>query len=228
METNNLNVDAKMLKDGKRTVIIIEGADETRDELAWQILSTYFGFTDYIPDQEAASQDSEGDTEVSSNQALPGMLEIKGLEPVKETSFAAPTSDDLKQMEDYRLSRQRNHHVVPEGPYKGMTPIEALHKDNEVALVSFFNLVMQMRDCAEREEIIRSCKQYMSTMARRIDYYPDRESKVNCLCILSKMGGLDQIINGYQSLPDFCNYASDSEIDTAFVQTMFSFQERGR
>lgn len=221
---NNMNVEAKMLKDGNRTIIIIEGSDEERDDLAWKILRTYFGFLDE-PIDDASMSDS---AETSEPQPIPGLLEVQGLEPVQETPLKVPTDEELNNMEDYRLSRQRNHHLVPFGPYKGQTPIEALHKDREAALVAFFNMAAQMQDCPEKEEIIRSCKQFMSTMASLIPDYPDRESKVKCLSMLSKMGGLGQIINGYQSIADFCNYASDSEVETAFIQTMYSFQERGR
>ena len=233
----NMSVDVKMLKDGKRTVIIIDGADAKSDEIAWMLLQNYFGLLDDSsellehaePNTVTASTGEEGSSHQETPIPAPPFLVVQGLEPLPEEPIKAPTSQELDGMKEYRLARQRNHYLVPSGKYAGMTPIAALHKDNENALIEFFNMTLHMKKGSpEREEIISSCKQYLLNISSRADLYPDRQSRVNFLLAFDKMGGLKAIINGFSSVADFCNYASDEEINIAFRQTLYALQERGR
>ena len=233
----NMSVDVKMLKDGKRTVIVIDGADAKSDEIAWALLQNYFGFLDDGSDlpehtEQNTAPNSTGAEDSAQQEApipTPPFLMVQGLEPLPEEPIKAPTQKELDGMEDYRLARQRNRYLVPSGKYAGMTPIEALHKDNENALIEFFNMTLHMKKGSpEREEIISSCKQYLLNIGSRADLYPDRQSRVNFLLAFDKMGGLKAIVNGFSSVADFCNYASDEEVNIAFRQTLYALQERGR
>lgn len=217
------NIDIKMLKDGKRTVIIVTGADEERDEAVWRLLKIYYGFDDGPAPDEI--QETKTSHDIPENTGpIHGLMEVKGLTPVPDENIELP---DTNKMESYSNYRQRNRHVIPNGPFAGMTPLEALQRHQEEALVSLFFLAKQLPDSPERDEIIWSCRQYMSSMALKMDDYPDRESKIKCLLNLAKMGGIDAIINGYQSISDFCSNASDDEVKIAFERTMYSFVERG-
>lgn len=233
----NMSVDVKMLKDGKRTVIVIDGADAKSDEIAWALLQNYFGFLDDSSEQSGHAEQEMASSLTEANDSpqqeapipVPPFLMVQGLEPLPEESIKAPSQEELDGMEDYRLARQRNRYLISSGKYAGMTPIEALHKDNENALIEFFNMTRHMKKGSpEREEIISSCKQYLLNIGSRADLYPDRQSRVNFLLTFDKMGGLKAIINGFSSVADFCNYASDEEINIAFRQTLYALQERGR
>lgn len=229
-------VNVKMLKEGKRTIIIVEGADEVRDEVAYRILSTYYGLergipllpdTDDVPGSAAPTEAPEnGEDPPAARTPMPGLMNVKGLTPAPEEPVEAPDEAAINQMENYASARQRNHHLVPYGPYNGMTPVGALMRDRENALVVFFYMAKEMNDSAEKDEIVRACKQYMGNLPNTIKDYPDRESKLNCIVTLSKLGSLAACINGYQSLKDFCDNAADSEVDNVFKLVLYSFQDR--
>ena len=126
------------------------------------------------------------------------------------------------------MFRQRGKHIISNGPYKGITPFEALEKDNEAALVLLFNLAKDMTVCEERDEIIASCKQYMANLpsiANRL--FATRESKITFIRNVAGMTPISQFVNGYPSVDSFCVGATEQEIDTTFYNLAWYLSDRG-
>lgn len=217
MATEMTNI--KMLKDKGRTIIIITGADRERDEAAYQIISSYLlhrpASSDPIP--EAAGFDAP----------LP-IAEVHGLEAPVERDDTMPSDEQISQMEDYSIFRQRGQHTIGSGTYKGMSAFEALQRDNEKALISLFNLTKEMTPCEERTEIISACKQYMANLpATANGLYDTRERKITFIQNVAGMTPITQFVNGYPDVDSFCTGATELEIDTTFYNLAWYLADRG-
>lgn len=217
MGTEMTNI--KMLKDKGRTIIIITGADRERDEAAYQIVSSYMFHSTEAPAPAL----------VSSNTSTPlPIAEVRGLEAPTEKDSGIPDEEQISQMEDYSLFRQRGLHTIGSGVYKGMSPFEALQRDREKALLSLFNLAKEMTHCEERAEIISACKQYMANLpATANGFYDTREQKVAFIQTVAGMTPITQFVNGYPDVDSFCMGATELEIDTTFYNLAWYLADRG-
>jgi len=217
MGTEMTNI--KMLKDKGRTIIIITGADRERDEAAYQIVSSYM-FHQSGADVSQAVCDSDA-------PPLP-ISEVHGLEAPAEKDVGIPDEEQISQMEDYSMFRQRGLHTIGCGTYKGMSPFEALQRDNEKALIALFNLTKEMTPCEERTEIISACKQYMANLpATANGLYDTRERKVTFIQTVAGMTPITQFVNGYPDVDSFCAGATEPELNTTFYNLAWYLADRG-
>lgn len=231
-------IQTQMLKDGKRTVIIINGAGKEQDELAYRIISAYYGTSTEVPTvaapvpdttvKQSDVQKTEPDLPWESKADPAVYAKVKDLEPAQEPVLSIPSEEELKQMEDYSIARSRNQFLISAGEYKGITALDALHRDDEVALVKLHKYATELRDCGERDEIITTCKQYMVSLPDLTQRFLTRQRKCEFIKTISKMASVIPFINGYMDMDAFISYAADAEVDTALVNLSMALADRGR
>lgn len=228
-------ITIKMLKDKGRTVLIINGADRERDEAAFRIVSAYMSSpsaaiqeADVPVMQEPTPQSAQSPSEFKPVVSAEAPIEVKGLEPVGMPEEQMPDDEAISHMEDYADYRRRGTHCISSGTYTGLTPYEALQRDNEIALVGLFSLCGSMDPCEERTEIIGACKQYMVGLPGLADeLYPYREDRIRFIKNTSEMAPISQFINGYTDVYSFCTGATDAEINNVFNNLVWHFADRG-
>ena len=210
----------QMLKDGKRTVIIINGAGKGQDEIAYKIVTAYNASMLGIPVEVPTVSETEHE------DVLP-FETVEGLTPPPEPKVEVPTEKEVSQMEPYSIARSRNQYTISNGTYKGMTVLEALHKENETALVRLYEYATNMKDSGERDEIIEVCKQYMTSLPVKVAEFMTKERKCSFIKTISEMSSITPFISGYMDLYSFENYASNEEIDKATKNLAEALYERG-
>ena len=216
----NTKQNTQILKDGERTVIIIEGASKEQDEIAFKIISAYnalaLGITcdDVTPTQNPTETKNE-------------IVKVEGLEPLPETRTTSPSIGEIDKMEPYADIRARDNFLIPDGDYKGKTATEALQRDGELALVRLCEYIKRHKGSSECGEVIAICKQYMISLPYEVQKFTTRERKCNFLNTISHIAPISVIINGYANLKSFCEVASDEEIDIAVYNLAAALSERG-
>jgi len=199
-------VSFKMVKDGNRTVIVIEGAAAERDAAAFQVLQSYCGLGTPSPS--------------------PTIPVVEQLEPVAPTpTDTIPSNEEIEKMTQYADIYARDN-TITGGPYQGKTARQALASDKSKALAVLYTYVRKLAPSKEREDIIRSCKQFMRDLPMTISQYPKRENKVEFLQNVSTLMHISTFVNGYQDFGSFCQFATDEEIETCFLQTIKTLQDR--
>lgn len=207
----NERITTKMVKDDDRTVIVIEGADAERDKAVFRILSTYYGL------ENAAPQNSEEPQEIPT---------VKGLEAPPQLDVELPSDTDFAKMTNYTPELFNRGEVISGGKYKGETAAGVLERDKEIALVELFTYARKIPNGNEKGEIVRQCKQFMYNLPDLRSFYSGRARKIQFLNTISKIMTLNPFVTGYPDFRNFCNFATDSEIDQAFTAVTKSLQDR--
>lgn len=199
-------ISFKMVKDGNRTVVVIEGAAAERDAATFQILQAYCGLETPNP-----------------SPAIPVVEQLEPVEPVQAEEI--PADDEIGKMTPFADIYARGN-TITNGPYQGKTAAQALASDKSKALAALFVYVRKLAPSEEREDIIRSCKQFMHDLPMTINQYPNREDKVDFLQNVSSLMHISTFVNGYQDFGSFCQFATDAEIEACFLQTVKTLQDR--
>lgn len=207
--SERLNI--KMVKDNNRTVIVVDGPTIERDQAVFQILSTYYGLT-----PQPAAEDKE------SSDVIPA---VKGLSDISEPESTIPNDEEISKMTSYE-KLYRAGELISGGQYHGLTAMQALERDKEVALVTLFSYAKSLPDSAEKKEIVKCCRQFMYDLPAIRNTYSSRDHKLSFLSNIAKMTPITTFINGYQDFPDFKQYAQDSEVETVFVAVTKALQDR--
>jgi|GEM_PF-3349299 len=219
---NPTKLQVQMLKDGKRTVIIVNGASAEQDELVYKIVSAYYASG---LGMEVAVPETEDRLDSEEENLL--FEEVKGLTPPPEPKHEVPTDEEVGDMEPYHIARSRNQHLISQGEYANMTALEALHQDNELALVRLHKYATGMKDSAEKDEIISTCKQYMVSLPAKTREFFTRERKCRFAKTIADMATISPFISGYMDLNSFEMYASDEEINNTVINLAAALCERG-
>lgn len=206
-------VNFKMVKDGNRTVIQIIGPSPQSDELALRILKAYCGYED----SDAANRESlsEDVVEHTCHLEAPAFEQDETLD--EETIDALP---------DYQEIANETSNRISSGAYIGMTATEALQRDKGKALGALFVYAKNIPDSFEKQDIIKSCRYFMSCLPMTREEYPTRDDKVDFIQDVAKMMQIAPFINGYTDLTSFCNYASDAEVEATFIAVTQTLQDR--
>lgn len=223
-DTSKLQV--QMLKDGKRTVIVISGAEPEQDELAYQLITTYFSSALTCASCSPAPVQPVPAQQLSEVAATPEVMVVEDLEAV-EDSISIPSEEAFSMMEDYSIARSRNKYVISAGEYCGITALDALHRDQEVALARLHKYATGMKDSAERDEIIVTCKQYMRDLPMTTKEYLTRERKCEFIRNIASMTTVVPFINGYVDVRSFIDTASDAEVSAAIEALAYALGKRG-
>ncbi len=206
-------MDFKMVKDGSRTIIVLDGADSETDAALYRILCAACGIEAPIGAAEQAV----------TAESLP-TTRVEGLSPAPEAD-KIPSADAINQMDSYADILRRGT-TISSGAYKGMTAQQVLNKDKEAGMATLFTYARQLPSGAERDAISKACKQFMFDLPNMRHLYPTRDDKLSFLTHVSKMMNIDALVNGYKDLRDFESYASDDEVNNVFVIATKALQER--
>lgn len=199
-------VSFKMVKDGNRTVIVIEGAAAERDAAVFQILQAYCGFA--TPDP---------------SPIIPVVEQLEPVVPAQADDI--PSDKEIGKMTSYADIYARGN-TITGGAYKGKTAAQALASDKSKALAALFIYARELVPSKEKEDIVRSCKQFMHDLPMTVNQYPKREDKVEFLQNVSSLMHISTFVNGYQDFGSFCKFATDEEINACFLQAIKTLQDR--
>ena len=116
-------MDFKMVKDGSRTIIVLDGADSETDAALYRILCAACGIEAPIGAAEQAA----------TAESLP-TTRVEGLSPAPEAD-KIPSADAINQMDSYADILRRGT-TISSGAYKGMTAQQVLNKDKEAGMAT--------------------------------------------------------------------------------------------
>ena len=239
----------KMLKDGNRTVIVIEGANEEQDELAYEIIQKLYAtkfkkqtqeqpailpfeeksespVVDAVPEEVLPEEAKTEEAPVleSEESLAPPIRQVEGLEP--PAAEAAPTTEELDSMIPYEIARRRTAEIMSGGPYSGMTATEALHRYEEAALAPLNSYAKTLPNGKEKEIIIKVCKTFMMNIDP--SRFIGRDRKAAFLRNIAKMTTVAPFIGGYQSVDSFVRNVSDAEMESCINDLASALRDRGR
>lgn len=199
-------IDFKMVKDGNRTVIVIDGATAERDATALQLLQLYAGL-------ESAEQ-SDAIAQVEHLEPVPQQNDI----PDEKTVEALPSFADIA----------KRGKCISSGTYKNMTAAQALKLDKSKALAALFLYAREIPQSAEKDDIVASCKQWMYDLPAMRSEYSDRKSRVEFLVNIAPMMAVNAFCTayGYPDFKSFCDYATDLEVNNVFINVTNTLQQR--
>lgn len=202
-----------MVKDGDRTVIVLNGTTPEKDELIWKILNAYCelespGKSDTVPD-------------APTDKPIPV---VSDMEPVESDVEDVPDSNALPSYETLREAGKE----ISSGPYKGMTAQQALAQDKSKALAELFKYSYYLPTSEERSEIVLSCKQFMDNLPNMAGYYNTRERIADFAKDMSVMMKIGPFIAGYPDLDSFIASATDEEMSNLFLAIAKTMQDRSR
>lgn len=207
----NERITTKMVKDGDRTVIVVEGAEAERDKAVFRILSTYYGLENAMPQED------------SEPQEIPT---VKGVEAPPKLDVELPSDTDFAKMTNYTPELFNRGGVISDGKYKGKTVTAVLERDKEIALAELFSYARELPKCDEKNEIVKQCKQFMYNLPNLRSLYPNRADKAAFLATVSKIMTLAPFVTGYADLTNFCDFAQDDEIERVFDTVLKALQDR--
>lgn len=219
-----MNETLKILQDTDRTVIIIEGASDERIFGMYNVLNALYRLPG-TDEGTSASSTTSTPAGVPARTTLPSLGQVHGLKKPASTASNIPTNEELDHMPLYNPNG-RALSVMSSGTYAGMTPMAALARDHEKALVTMFKQVNDVANAEERQDIISCCKSFMANLRDNQSEYDTREKRLACIKTLSEMGGVQACINGWRNLDDFASGASDSEVHIVFKNVINAFHER--
>lgn len=199
-------IDFKMVKDGNRTVIVIDGATAERDAAALQLLQLYAGL-------EPAEQ-SDTIAQVEHLEPVPRQDDI----PDEKTVATLPSFADIAKCGK----------LISNGTYKDMTAAQALNVDKSKALAELFAYARGIPQSAEKDDIVASCKQWMYDLPAMRSEYPNRKSRVEFLVNIAPMMAVGAFCTayGYPDFKSFCDYATDLEVNNVFINVTNALQQR--
>jgi len=234
----------QMLKDGNRTIIVIDGPSEEQDaaiHAMMQHLCKMFA-PNPCPPPTVAKQSSSVQTApappkekmpdvVKKESEMPSVpkaeekvLVVEGLEPA--VPLSAPSSEDLARAVPYSPMQEISSERMTGGPYVGLTPSEVLHEIEEAALHPLNAYATSLpENSRERACIVRYCKQWLSCVD--VSRYYGRDRLVAFLKNVARFTSLAVFINGYASVAAFVANATDDEIRNAAEAVASALRERG-
>lgn len=223
MSENKLQI--RMLKDGNRTVIVVDGPTKEMDEAAFTLIQQYYAAAlqieldsisatppEPVSPLEDVPETPEASTPVVLHQQEAVIETVKNISAPSET-IVTPTIS--KNAIDYSVARKRNNEVISDGKYKGMTTIEALQKYEERAFIDLIGYYKVAENEAEKEEIKKTLRQFMTELPNITEQFLTRERRESFLKTVSEEYNPVGFINGYPNMKSFITNASDEEINTA-------------
>lgn len=224
----------KMVKDGTRTIIVLDGTDSDTDRALFRLLSQVCGLapeTSGNAETNSPAAESSSPSDTGDGEDMPDYLKdpetgsVQGLGEVPTSKDDIPSAEELSKMDSYDEIMKRGK-TISGGPYKGMTATQVLERDRDAGLAALFIYARALPACEEREDISRQCRQFMFDLPNTRHLYPTRDDKVSFLTNASKLMQVETFINGYEDFRTFCDYASDDEVENVFVIATKALQER--
>jgi hypothetical protein len=208
-------MDIRMLKDGTRTVIIINGEPDGLDEKIYKLVKDF-------------AENTEEDVRIQGDIKPLGLVPL----PPETPQEAIPSDAEIEKMKDYEPKRgsavSKTELTLPE--YSGLTAGEALQRDEEEALVKLYEHAKHLPAGTERSEISTLCKAYMAQdLSVRAERIIGREEVVRFLTTLAPMIMAKELSGtfGFTSLSDLCALGSDDELSMALRSVVESLASRG-
>jgi hypothetical protein len=208
-------MDIRMLKDGARTIIIINGEPDGLDEKIYKLVK---GF----------AENADGDVRTPDDIKPLGLVPL----PPETPQEVIPSDAEIEKMEDYEPRRgsavSKTALALPE--YDGLNAVEALQKGEEKALIKLYEYAKGLPEGTARSEIIGSCKAYMAQdLSVRAERIIGRDETVNFLTTLAPMIMAKELSGtlGFTSLSDLCTLGSDDELSMALKSVVESLASRG-
>lgn len=225
-------LDFKMVKDGMRTIIVLDGADSDTDRALFRLLSQLCGLepgtpgetrTDGEAPQTAAAENGSDDAPDYLKE--PEIDSVQGLGQVSTPKGNIPSAEEISKMDSYEEIIKRGK-TISGGSYKGMTAAQVLERDRDAGLATLFIYARSLPACEERDDISKQCRQFMFDLPNMRHLYPTRDDKVSFLTNVAKLMKVEALINGYEDFRTFCDYASDDEVENVFIVATKALQER--
>ena len=220
MESKKMQI--RMVKDGSRTIIVVDGPEKEADEAAFALIQQYYAVALQVPADSAPPLNNAAENPVVSTPF--------NEEPVVETvkDISAPPKEIIvpeagPKAVDYSIARKRNNEIISDGKYAGMTTLEALQRYEERAFIDLIGYYKVSDNEAEKEEIKKTLRQFMIGLPNFTEEFLTRERRENFLRIIAEEYNPIGFINGYPNIKSFVTNASDEEIKEttkAFAQAL--------
>ena len=206
-----MGANIRLLQDGGRTIIVIDGQDIAITEAVNAFVSMFL--TGQLNHEGHASMRNE----------------VPGLEPVVE-EYALPTSTELDRMEAIASGNAVEPMKMSGGEYTGYTPVDALNRDGIKALAALFLYAKNLPKGEEKDAVSTACKTYLAgNFAVEVIRYCTREEKIWFIDTAEPITPLSSLSHGLGLMDwgTFKSVASDSNIDQLFDLVVASMQKRG-
>ena len=204
-------IQIKMVKNGNRTLIAIDGATEEQDRLVQQIITTYTCSNEFA-EQALTSEDIPQITCISPPTVVDDLPSIEELD-----NMASDTS--------------RQAVLISSGGYAGMSPSAILYKDGVPALLELFRMACQMKDGAEKAAIVAACKNYLKSIRNIVAPMTDEQRAgfmKDAVQLYTHSSQISSLWSGYKDVETFLTNAPKIEKDHAFEVLLQSLEERGK
>lgn len=206
-------IQIKMVKNGSRTIIAIDGATEEQDAIVHQIVTAYSCGKDFA------------ERMLEPTEPIPQITSV--LPPTVVNDL--PSIEELDKMESdvkaYQVAR------ISSGQYAGASPGAALYKGGISALVELFHMACQMENCAEKSAIVAACKNYLKSI-RNIVKPMTKDQKAEfmktAIALYPANSQISSLWGGYKDIESFLANASATEVEHAFEVLIQGLEERGK
>ena len=234
-----MSTNIRLLKDGSRMVVVIDGTDATVAEAINGLIAQFLATRQMTEagckgnEERASGNDEEigGPAESAATPQEPLRGEVPGLEPVAMAEISIPTEAEIERMETITEGETPKPATVSGGEYAGDAPAEALHRDGIKALASLFEHAKGLpQDSTEKSLIRDECRTYLSgSFAFEASKYTTREEKLDFLDLAAKITPINSLTNGLglMEFDRFKDFASSDDVDQLFKTVITSLVQRG-
>ena len=227
-----MSTNIRLLKDGDRMIIVIDGADKTVAEAVNNLITMFLANQQSEAENESGNEaNATGGSWAGSVQRASLRSEVPGLEPVPMVEINIPTEAEIERMETIAEGESITLTTVSGGIYAGETPADALYRDGIKALAELFEYVKDLpQNSSEKDMICSICKTYLSgSFEIEASRYTSREERLEFLETAAKITPINSLANGLglMEYDRFKDFASDDNVEQLYKTVVASLVQRG-